>query len=158
MTAAERPSRGQAYRVGVQRDGARRDGVEQHLAELGRLADTAGFTEAGRAILPRRTVHPATFIGRGQASEVGLFARGLEATLIILDEELSPAQSRNLERIFDLPVVDRAGLIIDILAERAQSRVVRTLSGGGSPSARNWLTSPSAAGSGRPSRRPASMR
>lgn len=125
MTPLPAP-RGRAYLVGIVRNGEHPIETEQHLDELSSLADTAAFEEAGRAILPRRTIHPATFIGKGQAEEVGLMARALDASLVIVDEDLSPAQSRNLESVFDLPVVDRSGLIIDIFAERAQSRLART--------------------------------
>ncbi len=118
--------RGRAYLVGVIHAAGGSREVEQHLDELERLADTASFATVGRALLPRREIHPATFIGRGQAEDVAAMARGLGADLVIVDEDLSPAQSRNLERIFDLPVVDRSGLIIDIFAEHARSREART--------------------------------
>ncbi|MBP7149033.1 MAG: GTPase HflX [Acidobacteria bacterium] len=117
--------RGGAYLVGVARAGAVTGDVEEHVDELAALADTAGFGESGRAILPLRVPTPATFIGRGQAEDVGVIAREMGASLVVVDEDLGPAQVRNLEKIFDLPVVDRAGLIIDIFAQRARSREAR---------------------------------
>ncbi len=118
--------RGGAYLVAAVRPGLRQIEVEGHLDELSALGDTAGFSEAGRAIVPVRSVHPATFIGRGQAQDVGLMARGLDAQVVVVDEDLTPAQVRNLEQVTELPVVDRAGLIIDIFAQRARSREART--------------------------------
>ncbi len=118
--------RGRAYLVGAIRSGQLEADVEAHLAELSALADTAGFDEAGRAMLPVRAIHPATFIGQGQAKDVGLMAQGLGAAVVVVDEDLSPAQVRNLEKITDLTIVDRAGLIIDIFAQHARSKEART--------------------------------
>lgn len=118
--------RGSAYLVGLARAPSSTSDTEEHLEELTALADTAGFSEAGRALLSLRHPHPATLVGKGQAEDVGVMARGLGAQVVIVDDDLSPAQVRNLEKIFDLPVVDRAGLIIDIFAARARSREART--------------------------------
>ncbi|RMG46030.1 MAG: GTPase HflX [Acidobacteria bacterium] len=118
--------RGTAYLVGAAREGVPPGLVASHLDELSALADTAGFEEAGRAIVHLRQVHAATFIGRGQAGDVGAMAHGLGASVIVVDEELTPAQVRNLEAATGLPVVDRAGLIIEIFAQRARSREART--------------------------------
>ncbi len=118
--------RGSAYLVGPRRGDATREEVEAHLAELAALVDTAGFAHAGDAVLPVRRVNPATLIGAGQAKDVGVMARGLDASVVVVDDDLSPAQARNLEKIMELPVVDRAGVIIDIFAQRARSREART--------------------------------
>ena len=119
-------SRGGAYLVGALRSGEAEAEVEAHLDELSALADTAGFEASGRAILPVRAINPATFIGKGQARDVGLMAAGLGAEVVVVDEDLSPAQVRNLEKITELAIVDRAGLIIDIFAQHARSREART--------------------------------
>jgi GTP-binding protein HflX len=118
--------RGSAYLVGLVWPKSSSATVEEHLDELAALADTAGFREAGRAILPLRGASPATLMGKGQAADVGVLARGTGASIVIVDEDLSPAQVKNLEKTFELPVVDRAGLIIDIFAARARSREART--------------------------------
>jgi GTP-binding protein HflX len=115
-----------SYLVGVLRPGEPHDAVGGHLDELAALADTAGFAETGRAILPVRRLNAATFIGSGQADEVGLMARALGAEVVAFDEDLTPAQARNLEKAMDLPVVDRAGLIIEIFAQHARSREARS--------------------------------
>lgn len=126
LPTAGSQGRGRAYLVGAIRPGSGQADTDAHLDELSALADTAGFGEAGRATLPVRTPNPATFFGSGQAQEAGVMARGLGATLLLVDEDLSPAQMRNLERTTELPVVDRAGLIIDIFAQHARSREART--------------------------------
>ncbi len=118
--------RGGAYLVGIVRPGSTHDDAQGHLDELSALGDTAGFAEAGRAILPVRAPNPALFIGPGQAQDLGTMARALGAEVVIVDEDLTPAQVRNLEKIVELPVVDRAGIIIDIFAQRARSREART--------------------------------
>jgi GTPase len=133
VSAARGPSRltppgerGGAYLVGAVRPESTQEEVEGHLDELAALGDTAGFRETGRAILPVRAPSAALFIGTGQAQDLGTVARSFGAEVVVLDEDLSPAQVRNLEKILDLPVVDRSGLIIDIFAQRARSREART--------------------------------
>lgn len=118
--------RGAAYLIGVLGPQQSEAEVDAHLDELASLADTAGFRVCGRCVLPVRRIQAGTYIGRGQAEDVAVMARGLGATIAIFDEPLSPAQARNLEQRFDLPVVDRPGLIIDIFALRARSREART--------------------------------
>jgi GTP-binding protein HflX len=123
---AEDRERGVAYLIGVLGPGQSEAELDAHLDELASLADTAGFRVCGRCVLPVRKIQAGTFIGRGQADDVAVMATGLGATIAIFDEPLSPAQARNLEQRFDLPVVDRPGLIIDIFAQRARSREART--------------------------------
>ena len=95
--------------------------AESSLEELGRLADTAG-AEVIETVLHRRdTPDPATFIGKGKAQEVRDIVRGSGADTVIMDEELSPAQLRNLEELFGCKVLDRTALIIDIFAQHAHS-------------------------------------
>ncbi|GAB4372849.1 MAG: GTPase HflX [Acidobacteriota bacterium] len=115
-----------AYLVAVSGISLRQAEAEEHLDELAALADTAGFEPVGRAVLGLRRPHPATLVGRGQAEDLGVLARALEAGVIVVDEDLTPAQARNLEKVTGLPVVDRAGLIIEIFARHARSREART--------------------------------
>jgi GTPase len=96
--------------------------LEEHLEELARLTETAGGIAVGSCVQERARRDPATAIGRGKVEEVREAARRLEAGLVIFDEDLTPAQARNLERILEIPVVDRTGLILDIFARRARSR------------------------------------
>jgi GTP-binding protein HflX len=95
--------------------------AESSLEELRRLAETAG-SEVVETVLHRRDKpDPATFIGKGKAQEVRDIVRGTGADTVILDEELSPAQLRNLEELFGCKVIDRTALIIDIFAQHAHS-------------------------------------
>ncbi len=92
------------------------------LDELAELAKTAGATVVGRSLQKRRSVDNATYIGSGKAEELSLMASELEADLFIFDDELSAVQLRNLEGICKTRVIDRTSLILDIFAQRAQSR------------------------------------
>jgi len=96
--------------------------VEEHLEELARLTETAGGTVVGTFIQERARRDPATAVGRGKVEEILEAKESLDAGLVIFDEDLTPAQVRNLERALELTVVDRAGLILDIFARRARSR------------------------------------
>ena len=100
------------------RDGAQ---AEASLDELARLADTAGAEVIERVLHRRDTPDPATFIGKGKAQEVNDIVRETHADTVIVDEELSPAQLRNLEELFGCKVLDRTALIIDIFAQHAHS-------------------------------------
>lgn len=105
--------------VGVAvRDG---DDTEQSLKELRELASTAGAVTVGMVIQNREQVHPGTYIGKGKIEEVKEMAYQLQATGVICDDELSPAQLRNLEQELDLKVMDRTLIILDIFASRAST-------------------------------------
>jgi len=93
----------------------------EHLEELGRLADTAGAEIVGDLIQRIESPHPRTYIGEGKAEELRALAVEKDATLIIFDDELSPAQGKNLEEVLGIRVIDRAELILDIFATRARS-------------------------------------
>jgi GTPase len=95
--------------------------VEESLAELGRLADTAGVTVAATTVQPLRRVHAATFIGQGKVEAVKALADESKANVIIFDDALSPAQQRNVEKETNRKVIDRSALILDIFAQRARS-------------------------------------
>jgi len=95
------------------------DDTEESLDELGELADTAGAVTVGRIIQKREAIHPGTYIGAGKISEVVELAERTHATGVICDDELSPAQLRNLEQLLDLKVMDRTLVILDIFAKHA---------------------------------------
>ena len=86
------------------------------------LADTAGAQTVGKIIQNRETVHPGTYIGKGKIEEVRALMLATDATGIICDDELSPAQLRNLEDALDTKVMDRTMVILDIFASRANTR------------------------------------
>ncbi len=92
------------------------------LDELEELFTTAGGETLARVVQNRQTPEPKTFLGTGKAEEIGELAKNLSATLIVFDNELTPAQTRNLEDIIGVRVIDRSTLILDIFASRAQTR------------------------------------
>ncbi|MBA2627547.1 MAG: GTPase HflX, partial [Gemmatimonadales bacterium] len=95
--------------------------VAEHLEELTRLVDTAGADVVGRITQQIASASAATFIGEGKVEEVRKLVEELGATLVIFDEELSPAQGSNLERELKVRVMDRAEVILDIFSTRARS-------------------------------------
>ena len=95
--------------------------VEVSLAELRELAKTAGYPVVGEAVQKLQTPVAATFMGSGRLLELKDYMAAVEGELIIFDEELSPAQLRNIEELCDCPVLDRTMLILDIFAARAVS-------------------------------------
>ncbi|HEY2083432.1 MAG TPA: GTPase HflX [Verrucomicrobiae bacterium] len=92
------------------------------LAELAELAATAGGEVVGDGVQKLESPNAATFIGKGKADEFGAQCKRLDVDTVIFDDELSPAQSRNLEKIFNCKVLDRTSLILDIFAQRARTR------------------------------------
>lgn len=103
--------------VGVsEQDG---DDAEDSVAELEELVRTAGAEVAGTVIQKRELIHPATYVGTGKAQEIARLAEETGATGIVCDDELSPAQLKNLESILDTKVMDRTLIILDIFASRA---------------------------------------
>ncbi|MGH9938241.1 MAG: GTPase HflX, partial [Blastocatellia bacterium] len=95
--------------------------LEYSLEELDRLAKTAGATVLKKFAQQVKNVTPATLIGRGKVNEIQAEIKQLNADLVILDEDLTPAQQRNLEAALQTRVVDRSQLILDIFAQRARS-------------------------------------
>ena len=106
--------------VGVQQMSG--DDTEESVYELGELADTAGAQVAGTVIQRRESIHPGTYIGKGKIEEVRQLLWETDATGIICDDELSPAQLNNLQSELDCKVMDRTLLILDIFARHATSR------------------------------------
>ncbi|MEM7048373.1 MAG: GTPase HflX [Acidobacteriota bacterium] len=115
-----------AFLLGLIQQGQPGHLVEEHLDELAELARSAGVEVAGNAIQRRATPHPATFVGRGKAEEAGQAAKELGADLLLFDDDLSPSQVKNLEKIVELQVMDRSGLILEIFSQRARTREART--------------------------------
>lgn len=96
---------------------------ERSLDELARLADTAGAVVVGRMLQKKAKPETATYIGSGKADELSLECQAREADLVIFDDELTGVQMHNLEQILHgVKVLDRTALILDIFAQRAQSR------------------------------------
>lgn len=103
--------------VGVsEQDG---DDAEDSVAELSELIKTAGATVVGTLIQKRELIHPGTYVGTGKVSEIAELIAASGATGIVCDDELSPAQLKNLETMLDTKVMDRTLIILDIFAARA---------------------------------------
>ncbi|HCJ90790.1 MAG TPA: GTPase HflX, partial [Acidaminococcaceae bacterium] len=117
----ERPER--AILVGMEygRPGRTLWTAEDSLQELKQLAETAGADVVALFNQKRPKPDPGFFIGRGKVRELALFAQQEDIDLAVFDEELSPAQERNLERALGIKVLDRTALILDIFAQRAVS-------------------------------------
>jgi GTP-binding protein HflX len=97
-------------------------GGEADLAELERLADTAGADVVGQVEQRRARPAPRTFMGKGKVEELKELVEETEATLVIFDNDLSPAQGRNLEKDLDVNILDRTELILDIFAKHAKTK------------------------------------
>ncbi len=95
--------------------------AENSLEELKQLADTAGAEVIARFMQKRPKPDPAFFIGRGKVQELALFVQQENIDLCIFDDELSPAQQRNIEQAMGVRVLDRTALILDIFAQRART-------------------------------------
>jgi GTPase len=96
--------------------------LQDSLKELSELATTAGAEVVGDGIQKMATPCAATYIGKGKADEFAKHCHGADVDTVIFDDELSPAQSRNLERAFNCKILDRTSLILDIFAQRARTR------------------------------------
>jgi len=95
--------------------------LDLSLEELERLAETAGATVLEKHSQQVKSITPATLIGRGKVDEIHKCLEQTQADLVIVDEDLTPAQQRNLETAFKVRVIDRSQLILDIFAQRARS-------------------------------------
>jgi len=96
--------------------------VEDSLSELGTLARTAGAEVVGTMVQRMRHPDVTTYIGKGRAQELCDTEKQLGVDLVIFDDELSPSQQRNLEKLLDARVIDRSALILDIFAQHARTR------------------------------------
>jgi GTP-binding protein HflX len=118
-------NRERAIIVGLVYKDQNRSQVNEYLDELELLADTAGAEVVERIIQERRKIDPTFFIGRGKAQELAMLTKYLDADLVIFDDDLSPAQAKNIEELCQIKVVDRSGLILDIFAKHARTREAR---------------------------------
>ena len=121
MALIERHRRETVVLVGVAIPPVSVDEAEASLEELAALADTAGADEAERVLQRRHEPDPATFVGKGKAEELRDLSNVVDADTVIFDDELSPAQSRNLEKILGRTAIDRTALNLDIFAQHAHT-------------------------------------
>jgi GTPase len=117
----ERTFRERIVLVGVALPGTDLDAVEAGLDELALLVDTAGADVVARVVQRRDRPDAATFVGRGKAEELAEVSRTVDADTVVFDEELTPAQQRNLQAILGRTAIDRTAVILDIFAQNART-------------------------------------
>ena len=110
------------FLVGVELKSRQNRELCESLEELAELAVTAGGEVVGDGIQKMVSPCAATYIGKGKADEFAKHCREADVDTVIFDDELSPAQSRNLEKAFNCKILDRTSLILDIFAQRARTR------------------------------------
>lgn len=123
---AARPRGNRTLLVSVFGREVSRAAAEDHLDELERLVETAGGLVVARAMQERATPDSATYVGKGKVTELAEGAANLGASTIVFDDELTPSQIRNLEKLLPAAVVDRPQVILQIFASRARSREAMT--------------------------------
>jgi len=119
-TSTKRPER--VFLVGLEFKSRTSLDLQDSLSELTELAATAGGEVVGNGVQKLDTPVAATFIGTGKADEFADYCRKQDVDTVIFDDELSPAQRRNLENVFGCKVLERTALILDIFAQRARTR------------------------------------
>jgi GTP-binding protein HflX len=122
VSLIERSIREKIVLVGVAIPPTTVDEAEAHLDELALLVDTAGADEAARVLQRRATHDPATYVGKGKAEELKQISLEVDADTVVFDDELTPAQSRNLEKILGRTAIDRSAVILDIFAQNARTQ------------------------------------
>jgi GTP-binding protein HflX len=110
------------FLVGVELKSGKGADLRDSLGELSELAVTAGAEVIGDGVQKMVAPCAGTFIGKGKADEFAEHCRKADIDTVIFDDELSPAQSRNLEKVFNCKILDRTSLILDIFAQRARTR------------------------------------
>jgi GTP-binding protein HflX len=121
-TLISREGREKLVLVGVALDGAQTDDVELSLDELSQLVDTAGADEVARVVQRRDRPDPATYIGKGKAEELREVSLAVDSDTVVFDDELTPAQQFNLEKLLGRTAIDRTAVILDIFAQNAHSQ------------------------------------
>jgi len=120
-TLIERSFRERIVLVGVTFPGSTEDDTDASLDELASLIDTAGADEVGRLIQPRDRPDHTWFIGKGKAEELKELCLAVDADTVVFDNELSPAQQFNLEKLLGRTAIDRTAVILDIFAQNART-------------------------------------
>ena len=122
MTLIERRFRERIVLVGVVFPWTSAPTVDADLDELALLVGTAGADVVARVVQRRDRPDPATFVGRGKAEELHLLSESVDADTVVFDDELTPAQQRNLETLLGRTAIDRTAVILDIFAQNARSQ------------------------------------
>jgi GTP-binding protein HflX len=121
-TLISRDEREKIVLVGVALGGHHLDDIEASLDELSQLVDTAGADEVARVVQRRDRPDPATYIGRGKAEELREVSLAVDSDTVVFDDELTPAQQFNLEKLLGRTAIDRTAVILDIFAQNAHSQ------------------------------------
>jgi GTP-binding protein HflX len=121
VSLIERSIREQIVLVGVTVPPRREDDTEASLDELALLVDTAGADEAARVVQRREAPDPAYYVGKGKAEEIKEVSVAVDADTVVFDNELTPAQQFNLEKLFGRTAIDRTAVILDIFAQNAHT-------------------------------------
>jgi GTP-binding protein HflX len=119
------PKKEKAILIGLAADSRHRDEQLSSLDELSLLARTAGAHVVGRRVQVKSSPHPAYYVGTGLVEEIKELLKELDANCVIFDDQLTPAQQRNLEEAFEVKVIDRPILILDIFAAGATTAAAR---------------------------------
>lgn len=98
------------------------DTTEDSIKELAELAETAGLSVVGTFVQNRHTLESGTYLGDGKLEEIAEYIKENDIEIIVFDDELSGMQTRNISSALKIPVIDRSGLILDIFAQRAQTK------------------------------------
>jgi GTP-binding protein HflX len=108
--------------AGVYRSSQEKNECIEHLSELERLLDTLGFDTVGQVPCLVKKFESSTYIGSGKLEEIHEMIKATEATIFIIDDEISPAQQRNLEKLFAVPVIDRTEVILEVFSKHAKTK------------------------------------
>ena len=112
--------------IGVITQQQSEEDVAEYLEELAFLAETAGANTLKRFTQKLEYPNPKTFVGKGKLEEIQDFVKAKKVDIVIFDDELSPSQIRNIEKVLEVKIMDRSGLILDIFARRAQTSHAKT--------------------------------
>ncbi|UDY36815.1 GTPase HflX [Dermatobacter hominis] len=118
----ERTFRERIVLVGVALPGVSEELLDESLDELELLVDTAGADVVARVVQRRGAPDPATYVGSGKAEEIRQVAEATDCDTVVFDDELSPAQQRNLEKLLGRTAIDRTAVILDIFGQNAHSQ------------------------------------
>jgi len=115
-----------AYLVGTFLSKNGKESIDEHLEELSRLAETLAITTKGTRIIKLESINPSTFIGKGNIDFIRQELSNNNIDYVLFDDDLTPTQGKNLEKIFERRVIDRSEIILEIFREHARSRVAKT--------------------------------
>lgn len=115
-----------ALLVGLYRNNHEKQQAKEHLAELELLVDTAGGATVEKVLQQKKQPDVSTYIGKGKLDEIKRLIEAFSADMVVFDDDLSPTQTRNIEKATETKILDRSGLILDIFASRAKTSTAKT--------------------------------